>query len=471
MMSKIDSKSTANTDYCRHLSLIFSLIVVLGLMNGCTEPQEDTEATVSSPNIVVLFLDDVGYGDLSSYGHPVIKTPNIDELGSQGVRFTSFVTAMWCVPSRTQLLTGRYMPRVNFNGGTGAGGKGGLPDSELTLAEGLKEAGYNTGMAGKWHLGYKQKKFLPTGQGFDSWFGMPYSNDYRKPWVNTDEPLGLYRGDEMVEHPVNQDSLTVRYTAEALNFIDQNGQGEQPFFFYLAYNMAHLPIHTTDEFRGKSRGGLYGDVIETLDWSVGQVLDKLDEMGISDNTIVFFASDNGPWLNLPDRMRQEGNLPWHQGSSGLLRGYKHTSYEGGNRVPAMIRWPGQIPPGQVTDQLVAAPDIYRTLLETGGGTLPEHTLDGQNVMNFLKGEEETSPRKEYAYFRNGNLEAMRMGDWKLRVIEGYPQLFNLQVDPSEEYNRADEKPGIVNNIKNRMQELADEVDANLGPDPETEKEQ
>lgn len=446
----------------RFNNLVYVMLAAVFLFNGCANNQESQEASNNTqPNIIILFVDDVGYGDLSSYGNPVIKTPNIDKLGSQGVRFTSFVTAMWCVPSRTQLLTGRYMPRVNFNGGTGSDGEGGLPDSELTLAEGLKEAGYNTGMAGKWHLGYKQEKFLPTNQGFDQWFGMAYSNDYKKPWVQTDEPLGLYRDTEMVEHPVNQDSLTVRYTAEALNFIDEHGQGDQPFFYYLAYNMAHLPIYTTEEFRGKSRGGLYGDVVETLDWSVGQVMQKLDELGIADNTIVFFASDNGPWLNLPDRMLQEGNLPWHQGTAGLLRGYKHTSYEGGNRVPAMIRWPAQIPAGQVTDQLVASPDIYRTLLESGGGTPPDLPLDGHNVLNFLKGDEETSPRNEYAYFRNRNFEAMRVGEWKLRVIEGYPQLFNLQDDVAERFNRADDNPEIVESISNRMEEIAEEIDVNL----------
>src|SRR5699024_8061327 len=220
-------------------------------------------------------------------------------------------------------------------------------------------------------------------------------NDYKKPYVQTEESLVMYRDTTVVEYPVNQDSLTVKYTREATQFIRRHSEDDQPFFFYLAYNMAHLPIHTTKEFKGKSRAGLYGDVIETLDWSVGQVLQALNEEGVDENTIVFLASDNGPWLNLPDRMRQGENKPWHQGTTGLLRGYKHTSYEGGGRVPAMIRWPDQISSEQVTDQLVAMPDIYRTLLEAGGGELPDHKLDGYNIMSFLSGETEASPREEY----------------------------------------------------------------------------
>lgn len=430
---------------------------LVGILTSCstqsTEPQQ--------PNIIILLTDDMGYGDLSIQGHPTIRTPHIDKLATEGIRFTSFETAIWCVPSRTQLMTGRYMPRVNFGGGTGSDGEGGLPDSELTLAEGLKEAGYVTGMAGKWHLGYKQEKFLPPNQGFDSWFGLPYSNDYMKPWVQTDEPLGLYRGTEMVEHPFNQDSLTVRYTKEATDFISQHADQEQPFFFYLAYNMPHLPVRTTEEFRGSSRAGLYGDVIETIDWSVQQVLNILDELGITENTIVFFASDNGPWLDLPERMLQGGNEPWHAGSSGHLRGSKATSYEGGSRVPAMIRWPAQIESQKVTDQLVAMPDIYRTLLTIAGARLPDHEMDGYDLTPFLTGEEERSPRNEYAYFRNNILEAMRIGDWKLRLMEEEPELFNLQDDPGERFNRAEDHPDILREIRQKMEELADEVGSEL----------
>lgn len=413
------------------------------------------------PNIVILFADDMGYGDLGSYGHPSIKTPHIDRLASQGIRFTSFVTGAWCVPSRTQLMTGRYMPRVDFGGGTGADGEGGLPDSELTLGEGLEEAGYATAIVGKWHLGYKQKKFLPPNQGFDSWFGLPYSNDYIKPWVQTDEPLALYRGTEIVEHPIDQDTLTTDQTEEAVRLIEDYAGKDQPFFLYLAYYMPHLPVNTTEKFRGQSRAGLYGDVIETIDWSVAQVLEALSQHGLTDSTIVFFASDNGPWLNPPKRMLQAGNQLWHAGSPGPLRGSKATTYEGGARVPAMMRWPGHIQPNQVSDALVAMPDIYRTLLEVGRAKLPDHPLDGYNLLPFLTGRTDESPRNEYFYFLHGELEAMRQGEWKLRLAGGEPELFNLQLDPAERYNRTDEKPEIVDQLEQKMRQFAAEVGSKI----------
>ncbi|SMO73695.1 sulfatase family protein [Fodinibius sediminis] len=444
--------------------IIMLILLTAFTLSSCSEKPTGDQP----PNIVILFADDMGYGDLSSYGNPTIRTPHIDGLGEQGIRFTSFVTASWCVPSRTELLTGRHMSRVEFGGGTGSDGEGGLPESEVTLAEGLQQAGYATGMAGKWHLGYKKAKFLPTNQGFDSWLGLPYSNDYRKPWVQTEEPLGMYRGTEMVDHPLNQDSLTVRYTQEATSFIEKNADGDAPFFFYLAYNMPHLPIHTIKEFQEQSKGGFYGDVIETIDWSVGRVLETLEEQGLSENTIVFFASDNGPWNSLPERMLQDGNEYWHTGSPGPLRGSKATTYEGGTRVPAMIRWPGQISSGQVTDALAAMPDIYRTLMETGGAELPDHPLDGYNLMPFLKGESDESPREHYAYIRGGQLQAYREGPWKLRLVDQKPQLFNLQNDPGERWNRADEKTGLVGELRQKMEEMAREVGVKM-PGEEEEK--
>nr|WKN34051.1 sulfatase [Tunicatimonas sp. TK19036] len=451
-----------------------SLLILCTLLIVKCSPQEPSDkassTTQTRPNIIILFADDMGYGDLSSYGNPTIRTPHIDSLAAQGIRFTSYEAAPWCVPSRIELLTGRYMARVNLNGGTGADGTGGLPDSELTLAEGLKQAGYATGMAGKWHLGYKQKKFLPINQGFDSWLGLPYSNDYMKPYVQTDEPLVMYRDTAVVEYPVDQDSLTVKYTAEAIRFIKAQGGSEQPFFFYLAYNMPHLPIHTTKEFFGKSKAGLYGDVVETIDWSVGQVLQTLEDEGLAENTIVFFASDNGPWQNAPPRMfqiptkpegsnweqRGAGNKPWHVGSAGPLRGHKATTYEGGTRVPAIIRWPGHIEPRQVSDELVANLDMYRTFLETGGGTSPDHPIDGYNVMPFLTGQTRQSPRKEFGYFIN-ELQGMRVGSWKLREVNGETELFDLQTDPGEHYNRAETEPEIVQQIQAEMQQLAQKV--------------
>ncbi|MCH7225407.1 sulfatase [Haloferula sp. A504] len=410
-------------------------------------------AADTPPNIVILFADDMGYGDPSCYGHPLIRTPHLDRLADEGLRLTSFLTGCWCVPSRTQLITGRYMPRVKFNGGTGSDGKGGLPDTEKTLAEALKEAGYATHMVGKWHLGYKQKKFLPTHQGFETWFGLPYSNDYIKPWVRTDEPLGLYRGDEMVEHPFDQDPLTTRYTEEAVKRIEESNG---PFLLYLAYAMPHLPLHVSDERRGKSKAGLYGDVIEEVDWSVGEVLAALEKKGVADNTLVFFASDNGPWVEMPPRMQQAGNELWHAGSTGPLRGSKGQTYEGGPRVPAIVRWPGKIQPGRTSGELVGMPDIYRTLVELGGGTLPDHPVDGHDLAPFLRGESEASPREAYYYFRSG-LEAVRVGRWKLRTTTGKPELFDMVTDPYERVNRAGEMPDKVAELRKRMDAMAEEV--------------
>ena len=441
------------------VKLIF--LAVLFLVTNLVWSQEKDQKP--QPNIIILLADDMGYGDLSSYGHPIHNTPNIDSLAGQGIRFTSFVTGVWCVPSRAQLMTGQYMPRIEFNGHTGADGEGGLPERVVTLAEALNESGYITGMAGKWHLGYKKDKFLPTNQGFDSWYGMPYSNDYKKPWVQTEEPLAIYRDLQIVEHPVDQQSLTTGYTTEAVEFINKRGKEkrDQPFFFYLAYNMPHLPLNVAEQFEGISQGGLYGDVMHAIDWSVGQVLEALEKNNLEENTIVFFASDNGPWLNPPDRMLQDGIKPWHAGSPGLLRGAKATTYEGGARVPAIIRWPNYIKPHQETDALVAMPDIYRTFIEVSGADLPDYPLDGYNLFPFLNGQRDESPRKEYAYFRNNVLEAMRKGEWKLRLVEEDPQLFNLQIDPAERYNRADEKPNIVNQIQEDMLNLANEVDAEI----------
>jgi len=430
----------------RFLLISAALLTASGVSHG---------ADTAKPNIVVLFADDMGYGDLACYGHPRIRTPHLDQLATDGIRLTSFVTGSWCVPSRTQLITGRYLPRVKFNGGTGADGKGGLPDSEWTLPEALKDAGYRTHMIGKWHLGYKEKRFLPVHQGFDTWFGLPYSNDYMKPWVQTDEPLGLYRGDQMVEHPFDQDTLTTRYTTEAVKLIEA-ADDKAPFFLYLAYAMPHLPIHVSDERRGKSRAGLYGDVIEEVDWSVGEVLAALEKKGVADNTLVFFASDNGPWIEMPERMRQAGNELWHAGSAGPLRGSKGQTYEGGPRVPAMLRWPGKIEPGRVSPDLVGMPDIYRTLIAVAGGKLPGHKIDGDDLTAFLTGKAAHAPRREYFYFRS-RLEALRSGDWKLRLTTGKPELFDMVTDPFERINRAEGEPEKVAELQARMREMATEV--------------
>ncbi len=416
------------------------------------------------PNIVILLADDMGFGDAGCYGHPLIKTPNIDSLAGQGVRLTSFVTGSWCVPSRTQLMTGRYMPRVKFNGGTGADGVGGLPDSELTMAEGLRQAGYGTHMVGKWHLGYKEKRFLPVNQGFDTWFGLPYSNDFMVPWVQTDEPLGLYRGEEMVEHPFDQGPLTTRYTEEAVGLIDKS-DSEKPFFLYLSYAMPHLPLAVSEERKGKSAGGLYGDVIEELDWSVGEVMKALEKKGIADNTIVIFLSDNGPWTDKPPRMLQAGIEQWHSGSAGLLRGSKAATYEGGPRVPAIIRWPGKVEAGRVDPGLIAMPDIYRTMLSVSGADLPNLKLDGYDITGFLTGKAKESPRKEYFYILRDSIEAVRSGNWKLRTATGEQELFDLASDPSERINRARDMPEKASELRLLMEKFSKEITTEVAGKP------
>jgi arylsulfatase A-like enzyme len=436
---------------------------------GCISNKEKTK----KPNLIILYADDVGYGDLGCYGNPTIKTPHLDRMAAEGLRLTSFYAAPTCTPSRVALLTGRYQVRTGF-GTTWRGGVGstsGIPENEILLPELLKEQNYQTKMVGKWHLGYNEKKYLPTNNGFDSWFGLPYSNDMVKPWVQTDVPLQLYRDTEPIEYPVDQSTLTSRYTEEAINFI--RSTEDKPFFLYLAYSMAHLPIHTTDRFKGKSRAGLYGDVIETLDWSVGQVLQILQEKGIDQNTLVMFASDNGPWLNLPKRMLQQGNEPWHAGSPGPFRNAKATTYEGGVRVPCIFRWPGQISKGVTSADIVANLDIFPTFVKLAGGQVPsDRSIDGKNIFEFLKGKT-SSPRKDFFYLRSGRrLEAVRVGEWKLRLsnavqeerlknVAPLPELFHLNRDPSERYNLASEHPEIVEQLKKSLRGFAHETGAEI----------
>ena len=268
-------------------------------------------------------------------------------------------------------------------------------------------------------------------------------------------PLWLYEDNEKIEHPVNQDTLTTRYTEHALEFI-RAAKG-RPFFLYLAYSMAHLPIHTTEAFRGQSRAGLYGDVIQTIDWSVGQILDTLKRLELDERTLVVFTSDNGPWLNLPARMLQDGIQPWHAGSPGHLNGAKHTTYEGGPRVPCIVRWPNHIPPGRSSAEMAATMDLYVTLLKAGQGTLPGHAVDGHDLMPFFQGQTEKSPRKDFFYFKGrGAPEALRVGAWKLSKRNG-GELFNLEIDPSERYNRAQEKPELVKQLSQRLSAFTQEL--------------
>lgn len=448
-------------------------VLVTFFLQACSTPSQETinPGDARLPNIVLLFADDLGYGDLSSYGHPTIWTPNLDRMADEGIRMTSFYAAApVCTPSRAALLTGRYALRTGLPNVLGPDSENGLPASEITLAEALKERGYRTAAIGKWHLGSADTSMYPTSHGFDSYFGLLYSNDMIPPWVQTERPLQLYRGTEPVEHPVDQATLTERYTDEAVEII--RSAGGEPFFIYLAYSMPHLPVSASEEFLGKSRGGLYGDVIETIDWSAGRILETLQEEGLDDRTIVVFTSDNGPWLNLPDRMLQKGIEPWHAGSPGLLRGAKATTYEGGQRVPGIIRWPGHIPAGQVSTDIATTMDLYTTLLTAAGAEVPDdRDVDGNNLLPMLRGET-PSPTSTFYYFRGEQLEGIRDQNWKLRLSHHLrddlapdqpltPELYDLDVDPAEQYNVADRNPEVVTRLLEQMRLFAAQTGAKM----------
>ena len=446
-------------------------------------------ASVKPPNVVIFFADDLGYGDLGSFGHPYIRTPNIDTLAANGQRWTDFyVAAAVCSPSRAALLTGRLPVRSGLYGNTirvyFPDEPGGLPQSEVTLAEALKDNGYATGMFGKWHLG-DAPHALPTRHGFDEWIGVPYSNDMN--WVdepdfaelvklsmrgNTAEQAAVYarRGAkyadpkaehfaaplmfsratnngfvDRVEQPTDQTLLTQRATEAAVDFVQRSA--DEPFFLYMTYSMPHTPLFRSDAFAGRSLGGRYGDVVEEIDASVGAIHDAIEAAGVLENTLIIFTSDNGPWLF----MREEGDV------SGLLRDGKGTTFEGGVRVPTVFYWPGTVVPEVVSD-IGSAMDLFTTVMALGGDDAASAT-DALDLSPRLLGEG-ASPRNEMPYYRGGTLYAYRKGPWKLHFItEGAyglppakqqhetPQLYHLQRDPAERFDVSAQNPRVVADLQ------------------------
>ena len=417
-------------------------------------------AQATRPNFVVFLTDDQGYGDVSSFGHPTIRTPNIDRMAAEGIRLTSFYAAPVCTPSRAQLLTGRYAFRSRMFVPYGPDAPNGLAADEITLADALQRQGYRTGMLGKWHLGDfdTHPEFNPLHHGFDTFLGIPYSHDYRRPFVQSAvRGVPLYRGFDQVERPVDANTLTQRFTTEARQFL-RAAQG-RPFFLYVAYNMPHLPAGASSAFSGKSTAGRYGDAVEEIDWSIGQVLAELKTLGLDRNTLTVFFSDNGPWSNAPPRSFQEGQTLWDTGSAGPLRGAKGTSWEGGMRVPAAARWPGTIPPGQVSSQMASELDVFPTLVSLAGSRVAaDRPSDGYDLLPFLTGKAPT-PRHELYYIVNRDVQAVREERWKLRIAPDAPQpaLYDLDRDPGERFDVAAANPGIVTHLRERLDRFRSQV--------------
>jgi len=450
-------------------TLFFKLLLccsAIGLLSSsCMTRNGENEQ--KTPNFIIIFADDMGYGDLGVYGHPSIKTPNLDQMANTGQKWTNFyVAAPVCTPSRAGLVTGRLPIRTGMCSEKRRvlfpDSNGGLPDSEHTIASLLKTVGYSTACIGKWHLGHLPQ-YSPAVHGFDYYFGIPYSNDmdhqfkgvtHQEACVNPGPDyfnVPLLRNSEIIERPADQTTITKRYTEEAVSFIEENQ--EAPFFLYLAHSMPHVPLYRSKNFENKSLRGIYGDVIEELDWSVGEILAALKRNGLDENTLVVFTSDNGPWLIFNE----------HGGSAGLLRGGKGGTYEGGMREPAIFWYPGTVKP-EVVMELGTTMDLLPTFCGLANVELPDDRIyDGYDLFPVLSGTGE-SPRDVVYYYRGTQVYAIRKGAYKAhfitqgeyggpsKTIQETPLLFNLEVDPSEKINIADEHPEVLLEIEKIREE-------------------
>lgn len=471
------------------LSTFTVLLTGLGLALGAAHAADRPER----PNVVIFFTDDQGYGDVGCFGATDIKTPQLDRLAQTGTRLTSFyVSQAVCTASRAALMTGCYANRVGLQGALNHQSNVGIHEDELLLPEVCKQRGYATAIYGKWHLGHRPK-FSPLKHGFDEFFGIPYSNDNGKkhPVVKTIPSLPLIDGERTIEEEPDQSQFCKRLTDHAIDFIERHH--EQPFFVYLPHVMPHVPIFASESFKGRSARGLYGDVVEEVDYSIGRVIETLDRLKLRERTLIIFASDNGPFLSY-------GN---HAGSAGKLREGKLTTFEGGMRVPCIINWPGQIPAGRVSDELVASIDLLPTITELIGGKLSNNRIDGMSLVSFITGNADAkSPRESYYFYGAEELQAVRSGQWKLHLphdyltvngppgLNGKPanfanmqpksmdqsglagiasrhgyrvarielSLFDLKNDVGETKNVAAEHPEIVA----RLQTLAEQARADLG---------
>lgn len=448
----------------------FSPAIVLAVvLSSAVGFANRSRAEESTPNFIVIFCDDQGYQDLGCFGSPDLQTPNIDRMAAEGMRFTDFYSGYCvCSASRAALLTGCYQPRINMRGVLGPHARTGLHPDEVTIADMLKSQGYATMCVGKWHVG-DAPETLPTAQGFDNYFGLPYSNDMarQKGWGNGPGALDeiwkqkrwdiydneLYRDEKVIESPVNQVTLTDRYTDEALRFIRDNQ--EQPFFLYLANTMPHVPLFVSEDRYEPDPHQAYRLTIEHIDAQVGRILKTLDDLELDENTFIVYTSDNGPWLSKK-----------HHGGSALpLRAGKGTTYEGGMRVPCVMRWPAGIAPGQTCRQVAGTIDLLPTFAGLVGATLPaDRPIDGLDIGGLLKDPESSSPhdRAGYFYYRNNRIEAVRMGPWKLRMVQD-PVLYDLRADIGESKNLAEAKPEVTARLQQVAQRYHAELEENSRP--------